>query len=148
MTPHKLSCAILADRHFGLAEGIRGLLEAAFQTVYVVADLETLSEGAERLKPALIVLDLSLGGARLADLVAEIRARSPCTRVIVLSVHDQPSIAELALHAGAAGIVLKRCAGVDFLSAVDAVMAGGKYVSPSFGLDVATAWHPERHLAH
>ena len=137
MHPQKLPSAIFADRHLGLAEGIRGLLEALFQTVYVVADLDTLSEGAERLQPALIVVDLSLAGAGLAELVQTIRERSPGTRVIVLTVYDQPSVAELALDAGARGIVLKCCAGAEFLAAVDAVMGGGTYVSSNFSLHAA-----------
>jgi DNA-binding NarL/FixJ family response regulator len=132
MDPHKLSCAILADRHLGFAEGVRGLLEALFETVYVVADLDTLNEGAERLKPTLIVLDLSLAGSGLGGVLTAIRERSPNTRVIVLTLYDQSSIASLALTAGANGVVLKRCAASDFLSAVTAVTHGEAYISPAF----------------
>lgn len=133
MDPHKLSSAILADRHLGFAEGIRGLLEAVCRTVYVVADIDALSEGAARLEPALVVLDLSIAGTRLSDLLQSIRERSPGTRVLVLSLYDQPSIVELALAAGANGVLLKRCVGSEFLSAVDAVAHGKPYVSPDFG---------------
>jgi two-component system NarL family response regulator len=133
MDPHELSCAILADRNFGFAEGVRGLLEAVFETVYVVADLDTLNEGAQRLRPTLVALDVSLAGSGLGASLAAIRERSPATRVLLLSVHDQRSIADLALSAGANGIVLKRCAGTDFLAAVDAVTRGEAYISPDFG---------------
>ena len=138
MDPQILSSAILADRHLGFAEGVRGLLEAVCRSVYVVADVDTLTDGTERLQPALVVLDLSLAGRNLGGLLATIRERSPDTRVIILSLHDQPSVADLALAAGANAVVLKRCAGADFLAALDAVARGEAYVSP--GLDPANAY--------
>jgi DNA-binding NarL/FixJ family response regulator len=134
--PH---CALLADRHLGLAEGVRGLLEAAFHTVYVVADLESLREGAQRLSPALIVLDLSLAGCDFAPLLQKIRDLSPDSRVIVLTVHDQATVARLALAAGADSVVLKRCVGSDFMPAIDAVLHGEGYLSPDFGLTAGAA---------
>lgn len=126
------SCAVLADRHTVLAEGIRALLETAFETVYLVADIESLREGARRLEPGLIVIDLSFAGAGFPDLLRRIRKHSPGTHVIVLSVHDEAAAAEQALAAGAEGVVLKRCAGRDFMLAVDAVLSGGRFVSPDF----------------
>ncbi len=128
------TCAILADRHLGLAEGVRGLLEATFDTVYVVADLESLREGARRLLPTVIVLDLPLAGGDVNELLHEIREVSPASRVMVLTVHDQATVAKLALAAGASSVVLKRCVSSDLLPAIDAVMLGKKFVSPYFGL--------------
>jgi len=128
------TCAILADRHLGLAEGVRGLLETAFDTVYVVADLESLREGAERLAPAVIVLDLPLAGGEPSGLLHKIHELSPGSRVIVLTMHDQATVAKLALAAGANSVVLKRCVSTDFMPAIDAVLLGKEFVSPYFGL--------------
>jgi DNA-binding NarL/FixJ family response regulator len=133
MEPQQPTCAILADRHLGLAEGVRGLLETAFQTVYVVADPDSLREGAQRLAPALIVLDLSLAGCDFSPLLQKVRELSPGSRVIVLSVYDQATVARLALAAGADSVVLKRCVGSDFMPAIAAVLRGEAYVSPDFG---------------
>jgi len=130
------TCAILADRHLGLAEGVRDLLEAAFQTVYVVADPASLQDGAQRLSPALIVLDLSFAGCDFGPLLQKIRSLSPNSRVIVLTVHDQATVARLALAAGADSVVLKRCVASDFLPAIDAVLHDKGYVSPDFGAAV------------
>lgn len=137
MEPENPTCAILADRHAVLSEGVRDLLETAFQTVYVVADTSTLREGTLRLLPTLIVLDLSLAGRNSTQLLEEIRDRSPSTRVLALTVHDEAAVAQLALLAGAHGVVLKRCIGSDFMPAIDAVLLGEKYVSPDFGLAVS-----------
>jgi len=137
MALHRAGSAILADRHTALSEGVRGLLETTFQTVYTVADAKSLLEGAERLSPALIVLDLSLGGNEFSLLMNEIHQLSPETPVLVLSVHDQAIVARTALACGAQSIVLKRCIGSDFLTAISAVLCGEKYVSPGFGFSDA-----------
>jgi len=134
MEPQGPNCAILADRHTVLSEGLRDLLETAFQTVFVVADSLTLQEGASRLLPALIVLDLALAGRDSAQLLEEIRTLSPETRVLVLTVYDEASVARLALLAGAHGVLLKRCIGNEFMLAVDALLHGEEYVSPDIGL--------------
>jgi two-component system invasion response regulator UvrY len=128
------TCALLADRHTALADGIRGLLETCFESVYLVADVRSLSNGAKRLKPHLIILDLSLVGGDLPGLLKDIAGQSPDSRVIVITVHDESNVPALALDAGARGVVLKRCVGRDFLDAVDTVLRGDRYVSPDFGV--------------
>lgn len=138
MEQQRSTCAILADRHTALSEGIRGLLETTFQTVYTVADAKSLLEGARRLSPALIVLDLSLGESDFPLLMKEIHELSPESRVLVLSVHDQATVARTALACGAQSIVLKRSISSDFLTAVSAILGGEKYVSPEFGLSASS----------
>ena len=54
------TCVLLADRHHGLTEGLRSLLETAFGTVMMVADTASLLEGAVRRPPDLAIVDLSL----------------------------------------------------------------------------------------
>jgi two-component system invasion response regulator UvrY len=99
-----------------------------------VADVRSLSNGAKRLKPHLIILDLSLVGGDLPGLLKDIAGQSPDSRVIVITVHDESNVPALALDAGARGVVLKRCVGRDFLDAVDTVLRGDRYVSPDFGV--------------
>ena len=134
MTTQSPTCAILADRHTALSEGVRGLLESVFQTVYIVADAESLREGALRLSPALIVLDLSLVGSDFSCLLKEVHELSPGSSLMVLSVHDEATVARTALACGAQSVVLKRSVGSDFLTAVSAVLRDEEYVSPGFGL--------------
>lgn len=137
MPHHNPRCAILADRHTGLSEGVRGLLESAFETVFTVADVSSLRDGMQRLSPLLVVLDMSLPDDNLSSLLKELRDVSPESRVIVLSAHDQPNVARQALASGAQGVVLKRSIGSDLLTAVSAVLDGEEFVSPGFGLDAS-----------
>jgi DNA-binding NarL/FixJ family response regulator len=120
---------LLADRHHALSEGIRGLLETSFNSVFLVADETSLIEGARLLQPAVVVVDLSLGAGDVAALMHELRARAPGAKVLLLSVHDEPSVLRSAMAAGADGIVLKRAIATDLLPAVDAVLAGRRFTS-------------------
>lgn len=126
----RTSCALLADRHHGLRDSVRGLLETQFETVFMVADEASLLEGAGRLRPTVVVVDLSLSAGDLNGLLGRIAVRAPGAKLLLLSVHDERTVADSAMAAGAAAVVLKRCLGTDLMPAVDAVLAGQSYVSP------------------
>ena len=114
---------MLADRHHGLTEGVRGLLETTFGTVVMVADEASLLEGASRLRPDLAVVDLSLARDGGLGWLRVIRERCPEMHVIVLSVHDEDCVRDAAMAAGADAFVLKRAILTDLLPAVEAVGA-------------------------
>jgi CheY-like chemotaxis protein len=105
MSDKPLSCVLLADRHHGLSEGVRGLLATAFSTVVMVADEASLLEGAGRLEPDVAVVDLSLAQDGGLDWLRPIRERCPGLKVLVLSVHDEQSVRRAALEAGADAVV-------------------------------------------
>ena len=121
MPGKRLSCVLLADRHHGLTEGVRGLLATAFGSVVMVADEGSLIEGAGRLQPEVAVVDLSLARDAGLDWLQALRQRCPDLKVIVLSVHDEQSVRRAAMEAGADAFVLKRAIATELLSAVDAV---------------------------
>jgi DNA-binding NarL/FixJ family response regulator len=123
---------LLADRHHGLRDGVRGLLETEFGTVFMVADEASLLEGAEQLKPPIVVLDLSFAGGDLCGLLARLTERSPTSKVLMLTVHDEATVAKAALAAGAEAVVLKSRLATDLLPAVDALRGGARYLSPEF----------------
>lgn len=129
---HQRSCVLLADRHHGLRDSVRGLLETEFDTVFMVATEASLLEGAGRLNPAVVLVVLSLSAGDLSGLLGRISARAPGAKVLLMSVHDERTVAESALVAGAAAVVLKRCLDTDLMPAVDALLAGQRYVSPGF----------------
>jgi len=114
---------LLADRHHGLRDSVRGLLETTFETVFMVANEASLLEGAGRLKPAVVIVDLSLSEGDLGGLLGRIADRSPDSKIVVLSVHDEPTVEQAALAAGAHAVVLKRALATDLLPAVDALQA-------------------------
>ena len=121
MSEEPLSCVLLADRHHGLTEGVRGLLETAFGSVVMVADEASLLEGAVRLRPEVAIVDLSLARDSGLGWLRELRQRCPDLKVIVLSVHDEQSVCRAAIEAGADAFVLKRAIATDLLPSVDAV---------------------------
>lgn len=131
MPEKRPSCVLLADRHHGLTEGVRGLLETAFGTVVMVADEASLVEGASRLQPDVAVVDLSLAQDSGLDWLRAVRRRCPDLKVIVLSVHDEQTVRRAALVAGADALVLKRAIATDLLPAVELVRTGQKEEIPS-----------------
>jgi DNA-binding NarL/FixJ family response regulator len=127
-----MQCVLLGERHHELGDGVRGLLETAFGAVFLVADEASLIEGAARLQPALVVVDLSLAGGDLPRLLDTLRENAPTTKVLLLSVHDdEESVRSEALAAGADGLVLKQQIAAELLPAVDALLAGKRYLPPS-----------------
>jgi two-component system secretion response regulator SsrB len=121
------SCVLIADRHHVLFAGIRGLLETTFDKVFLVTDKASLIEGAMRLQPTIIVMDLSYAAGNLPDLVRELRHQAPMAKLLLLSVHDEPAVITSAMTAGADGLVVKRALASDLIPAIDAVLAGQRY---------------------
>jgi two-component system secretion response regulator SsrB len=115
---------LLADRHHGLTEGVRSLLETTFGTVVMVADAASLLDGAERLQPDVAVVDLSLARDGGLAWLAELRRACPGLKVIVLSVHDELAVRAAAMQAGADAFVLKRAIPTDLLPAIARVRGG------------------------
>jgi len=126
-----LDSVLLADRHHRLSEGVRGLLETTFAAVFMVADEASLMAGATQIQPTVTVVDLSLARGDIARLLRDLRRCAPGSKVVLLSVHDEPAVVSVALAAGADGVVLKRNISTDLLAAVDSVVAGKQYVSPA-----------------
>jgi len=95
----------------------------------MVADRLSLMEGAQRLEPTLVVIDIALAQGDIGDLLLSIHTRAPDAKLLLLSVHDEPAVIHAALAAGADGLVLKRTIATDLLPAVDSLLAGHRYIS-------------------
>lgn len=96
----------------------------------MVANKESLLEGAACLHPAIVVIDMSLCDGDMGNLLACVAERTPEAKMLLISVHDEPTVVDAALLAGAYGVVLKRSLGTDLMPAVDALLAGQRYISP------------------
>ena len=131
MSETPLSCVLLADRHHGLTEGVRGLLETVFGTVVMVADEASLLEGAVRLRPEVAVVDVSLARDSGLGWLRAVRRRCPDLKIIVLSVHDEESVRSAALAAGADAFVLKRAIVTDLLPAIEAARSSRSITVPT-----------------
>jgi DNA-binding NarL/FixJ family response regulator len=127
----KYGRVLLADSHLSMLQGVHSLLDALFETVLMVADERSLIESIATFKPELVVVDLSLPDGGEANVVRRLMWQHPDLRLIVLSVHDDPTVAILIRNTGAAGFVLKRMTATDLLPAIQEVLRGGTYVSPA-----------------
>jgi DNA-binding NarL/FixJ family response regulator len=120
---------LLADRHLGMLGGVHSLLDSVFETVLMVANERSLVNAVTTFQPDLVVADLSLPREGEGDIVRRLMGRYPGLRLIVLSVHDEPTVVCQMLSAGVAGFVLKRTAATDLIPAVKEVLRGQVYVS-------------------
>jgi len=122
---------ILADSHQNMLGSVRNLLEGIFETVFMVADEASLIEAVIKLSPDLIVADLSLPVTREINIVRRLKKAFPEIKLIILSIHDEGSAVGECLVAGASGFVLKRTAVSDLVPAIETVVNGEIYMSPS-----------------
>lgn len=118
------NCVVLADRHHGLSEGVRSLLNTLFETVVMVADEISLLESATRIQPEMAVVDVSLTRDGSLHWIQGLRKRCPDLRLIVLSVHDEPSVRRAATEAGADGFIVKRDIADDLIPTAEALLSG------------------------
>ena len=132
----KYGSVILADRHQGMLEGIRGLLEAMFKTVVMVADKASLFEIANKINPDLVVADLSLPISSEINIARQLKDKYPELKIIILSVHDEETVIDEVMASGVSGFVLKRSVGTDLISSVEAVLGGKTFVSPSLEYEI------------
>ena len=120
---------LLADDHRIVAEGLRRLLEPEFDLVGIVEDGLALLEAAGKLKPDVIVADISMPELNGLDALEELRTTNPDVRVVILTMHRRLAYARKALDAGALGYVLKHSAPEELVVAVRAAAAGRTFVT-------------------
>jgi two-component system response regulator NreC len=141
---------VLADDHALLRRSLRLLLdeEQDFEVVAEADDLASAASHVERLRPAVLVLDLRMPGGSSIDLIEQLRGRLPQTEIVVLTMEQNPGFARRALAAGALGFVLKDTADMELPAAVRAAAHGQEYVSPRVAahLDVAPRPPPSREI--
>ena len=126
-----MNTVILADDHEIVRRGVRSILEAdgSFKVLAEVADGLSAVQAAEKHKPALLFLDLSMPRLHGLEALRQVRTASPNTKVLVLSMHnDEPYVIE-ALRAGAMAYILKGSESTEIARAVAEVVAGRRYLS-------------------
>ena len=111
-------------------EGVRRLLENTYEVVGTVADGKTLVAAAQKLRPDIIVVDISMPEMNGLAAAHIIRKTVPAAKFIVLSVHSDQAYVTEAFRAGARGYVSKRAAAAELLTAIKQVLEGRTYVTP------------------
>jgi len=121
---------LLADDHPMLREGLRKLLEPDHEVVGEATDGPALLAAAERLRPDLIITDISMPGIDGIEATRRLRGIVPRARILILSIHTDPTWVRGAFDAGAHGYLSKTSAPEEIETAVREVLNGRFYVSP------------------
>jgi len=127
---------LLADDHMLVIEGLRRILEPECEVVGVVEDGRSLLQAAERLKPDIILLDISMPLLNGVEAARKLRQTVPAAKLIFVTMHADATYVTGAFRAGASGYVLKRCASMELVSAIHEVLQGRTYITPLVRRDV------------
>jgi DNA-binding NarL/FixJ family response regulator len=126
---------LIADAHPNMLGGVRVLLKDLFEVIFMVADEHSLADAIVMNQPDIVLVDLSMAVSSGENVARLLHRLDPELRFIILSVHDEKTVVDECLAAGAKGFVLKRTAVTDLVPAAEAVLRGGTYVSPSIEHD-------------
>jgi DNA-binding NarL/FixJ family response regulator len=121
---------LLADDHTIVAEGLRSLLESEFEFVGTVGDGRALLDAAQKLKPDVIVADISMPLLNGLDAARQLKRDGATAKIIFLTMHADVQLAAEAFRAGAAGYLVKQSAGEELITAIHEVVKGRAYISP------------------
>jgi DNA-binding NarL/FixJ family response regulator len=122
---------LLADDHAGIIESLARLLtEHDFDVVGTVGDGHQLVDAAIRLRPDVIVTDLSMPGPTGLAVLARLKAEHVESKVIVLTMHRDADVASAAIGRGASGFLLKDAAGEELVAAIHQALQGHVYLTP------------------
>jgi two-component system, NarL family, response regulator NreC len=140
---------LVVDDHAVVRSGLRRVLDAE-------ADIETIGEAASadravfeamEHKPDVVLMDVTMPEKSGVEVLPALLQAVPATRVLMLSMHDDPGYVRAAFEAGASGYVLKEAADAEVVAAVRAVAGGEHYVHPALGARMVAAEAEERRRA-
>lgn len=139
---------LLADDHALMLDGFCTLLEPRYEVVGTASDGRELIESAIRLRPDLIILDITMPILNGIDAGRAIRKHFPQVKLLFVTMHTSPTYMQAALEAGANGYVVKSSGRSEILTAVETVLNGSRYVSPGLGGDWLGRWRQNAATAH
>src|SRR5271157_3412606 len=128
---------LLADDHFLIAETLSILLAPHFDVVGVINDGKLVVDEVARLRPEVVLLDVTMPGLNGLDAARLILEQAPNTKIVFLTMHANRVIVNEAFRAAASAFVVKNCAASDLLLAIRTVLGGGTYISPEVQEDGA-----------
>jgi len=128
---------LLADDHAIVTDGLSRILrEADFDVVGAVRDGQRLIDAATRLRPDVIITDVSMPGLTGLDVLARLRAERLDSKLIVLTMHNDADLDADVIRGGASGFLLKESAGDELVTAIRHVLDGKVYITPIVTKDV------------
>jgi DNA-binding NarL/FixJ family response regulator len=132
---------LLADDHRMVTEGLKGLLTDEFELVGVVEDGRAMVAETKKLRPDVVVADISMPHLNGIDALAVLKKDNPDIKVVFLTMHQNAAYARRALEAGASGYVLKHSAPVELVLAIHAALRGATFVTPALTAEVLQEAH-------
>jgi len=127
---------LIADDHTMVVDGLRGLLEPEYEVVGAVNDGRAVLPEVQRLKPDVVVIDISMPLLNGLDCTRQLRESGCTARILILTMHPDATLAQEALAAGASGYLLKSSPGSELKGALREVLLGRTYLSPAVTRDV------------
>jgi DNA-binding NarL/FixJ family response regulator len=124
---------LIADDHPFVLDCLVELLKERFDLIGTVSNGQALLDAATRLRPDVVVTDISMPGLNGIDALHRLRAAGSEAKVIFLTLHADAAVAARLTRTGASGYVLKIAATNELVGAIEQVVRGGTYISP--GLD-------------
>ncbi len=121
---------LIVDDHPSVASGLRTMVEPPHQVLEVAHHGDDVLPLVDRLRPALVLMDLSLPGKSGVVLTRELKARPDCPRILAVTMHAEPTFVREVLRAGADGYLLKTARAAEIRHAIAEVLAGHRYVTP------------------
>ncbi|MBU4233386.1 MAG: response regulator transcription factor [Desulfobacterales bacterium] len=131
---------LLADDHKIVLDGLRSLLEPEFELAGTVEDGRALVSAAEKLRPDVIVVDISMPLLNGIEAVRQIKKLDKQIKVIFLTMHPDVTYAIRAFEAGASGYVLKHSASSELITAIHEAIKGRTYVTPMIAGELMQAY--------
>ena len=139
---------LIVDDHPMMREGLAQLINRD-KDLEVAGEAEAAAMAVEktaRLKPDLVIVDITLPGRSGLELIRDLHAVHPGALVLVVSMHEESLYAERVLRAGGRGYVMKQAGGKKLMEAIRTVLAGQIYVSPNTSARILEGFsrtHPE-----
>jgi two-component system, NarL family, response regulator NreC len=140
---------VIVDDHAVVRSGLRLVLESEedIEVVAEAADARNAVFEARAHHPDVILLDVVMPGRSGIEAIPDLLQESPESKVLVLSMQDDPAYVREAFGAGASGYVLKEAADAEVVAAVREVAGGQRYVHPALGARLVAAEAEERDRA-
>ena len=121
---------LLADDHKLITEGLKNILEPQYEVIGIVEDGHQLVKEALRLRPDVIVVDISMPRLNGLEAIRQLNKQHLTAKIIFLTMHADVTYAARALETGAAGFILKHSAPAELLEAIEKALLGKIHISP------------------
>jgi len=133
---------MIADDHAVLRDGLRLLLSSypQFEVIGEADDGMTAVATALQIKPDVLLLDIAMPNMRGIEAILELKRLEPEIKILVLSMHDREEYVLQAMKNGADGYILKKSAAAELVAALNHVISGEIYLSPSVSRHLVRNW--------